>query len=282
MTNNLYQQIEKFYDRSSQLWEDIWGEHMHHGYYGRSGNYKITRRQAQIDLIEELLIYAQVDEANNILDLGCGIGGSTLYLVQKFNANATGITLSSVQVSRARERAKQANLSEKALFFRANALEIPCEDNTFDLVWSLESGEHMPDKTKFLEECYRVLKPEGKLIMATWCHRPTNFLAGELTDDEKKHLEKIYRVYCLPYLISLPEYQKIARNCGFKDIKVDDRSMAVAPFWHEVIKSALAPKAIIGLLKAGWPTIKAALSMGLMSKGYQRGLIRFGLVYAKK
>ena len=276
------QQIKNFYDNSSQLWEQIWGEHMHHGYYGKRGNRKLNRRQAQIDLIEELLIYAQVNNANNILDVGCGIGGSTLYLAQKFNCNGTGITLSPVQVSRATERAKEANLVQQTQFLRANALEMPFEDHTFDLVWSLESGEHMPDKTKFIQECYRVLKPNGKLIMATWCHRSTNSLAGELTDDEKRHLKQIYQVYCLPYVISIPEYYQIISDCGFKDIQTDDWSISVAPFWDVVIDSSFSLPAIIGLWRSGWHTIVGALSLPLMSRGYQRGLIRFGVVYASK
>jgi len=43
--------------------------------------------------------------------------------------------------------------------------------------------------------------------MVTWCHRPIDGLAGGLTADEQKHLADIYRVYCLPYVISLPEYE---------------------------------------------------------------------------
>ncbi len=282
MTSSLYQQIEQFYDASSGLWEQIWGEHMHHGYYGRDGKYKINRRQAQIDLIEELLSWGKIDKAEKIVDVGCGIGGSTLYLAQKYQAKAQGITLSLQQAKRATERAKEAGLAERVSFQVANALEMPFADNSFDLVWSLESGEHMPDKTKFLQECYRVLQPGGKLVMATWCHRPTNSLAGELTADEQKHLKEIYRVYCLPYVISLLEYEAIALNCGFQNIRTDDWSMAVAPFWHVVIDSAFTPQAIVGLLSSGWQTIEAALSLSLMSRGYERGLIRFGLLYGTK
>ena len=286
MSNKLYQQIQEFYDASSGLWEQIWGEHMHHGYYGRAGNYKIERRQAQIDLIEELLIWAGCEEREdaprNIIDVGCGIGGSTLYLAEKFDANATGITLSPVQASRARERAIEANLGHKVQFEVANALLMPFADNTFDLVWSLESGEHMPDKTKFLQECYRVLQPGGKLILATWCHRETNSLAGKLTTEEVKHLQEIYRVYCLPYVISLSEYRAIAIECGFQNLRSDDWSMAVAPFWDVVIDSALNPQAMIGLFSSGWQTIQGALSLNLMSRGYGKGLIRFGLICATK
>ncbi len=286
MSNDLYQQIQQFYDASSGLWEQIWGEHMHQGYYGPSGNYKVERRQAQIDLIEALLQWTGYTNGKSkpqkILDVGCGIGGSSLYLAQKYNADVTGITLSPVQATRAEERASDRGLQGQVTFQVANALKMPFADNQFDLVWSLESGEHMPDKAKFLAECYRVLQPGGTLILATWCHRPTNSLAGALTEDEKRHLAEIYRVYCLPYVISLPEYEAIAVECGFQELRSDDWSIAVAPFWDVVIDSALTPAAIGGLLKSGWRTIEAALSLGLMSRGYRRGLIRFGILAATK
>jgi tocopherol O-methyltransferase len=285
MSNSLYQDIREFYDASSGLWESIWGEHMHHGYYGKNGNYKLDRRQAQIELIEELLLWSGYNESNapqKIIDVGCGIGGSTLYLAQKFGCKATGITLSPVQASRGQERAIEAGLDGQVSFAVANALEMPFEDDTFDLVWSLESGEHMPDKAKFLSECYRVLKPGGKMIFATWCHRETDSWAGDLTPSEVAHLKEIYRVYCLPYVISLSEYRTIATECGFQNMISDDWSIAVEPFWDVVIDTAIAPQAIVGLFKAGCQTIQGALSLGLMSRGYGRGLIRFGLICATK
>ncbi|MBM0743905.1 methyltransferase domain-containing protein [Phormidium sp. CLA17] len=288
MTSTLNQRIQQFYDASSGLWEQTWGEHMHHGYYGADGTQKKERRQAQIDLIEELLHWAGIQQAENILDVGCGIGGSTLYLAKKFQATATGITLSPVQANRATQRAKDAGLasdssaaqSASAQFLVADALKMPFADHSFDFIWSLESGEHMPTKEKFLQECYRVLKPGGKFLFVTWCHRPTE--QQPLTADEQKHLADIYRVYCLPYVISLPEYEAIARSLSFQSIRTADWSTAVAPFWDVVIDSAITPSAIFGLLQSGWGTIQAALSLGLMQRGYQRGLIRFGLLYGEK
>lgn len=280
MTFTLQEQIQRLYDSSSGLWEQIWGEHMHHGYYGADGKEPKERRQAQIDLIEELLRWAKVQQATRILDVGCGIGGSSLYLADKFNAQATGITLSPVQANRAIERARAVGLSDRTQFQVADALAMPFADQTFDFVWSLESGEHMPDKQKFLQECYRVLKPGGTFLMATWCHRPTD--QQPLSPDEQQHLANIYEVYCLPYVISLPDYAAIAQEIGFQSIHTVDWSEAVAPFWNVVIDSAFTPAAILGLVRSGWTTIRAALSLGLMSRGYQRGLVKFGVLSATK
>lgn len=279
MALTLQEKIQRFYDSSSSLWEQVWGEHMHHGYYGATGTERKERRQAQIDLIEELLQWADVQTVEQLLDVGCGIGGSSVYLAQNYRATATGITLSPVQAARATERAAEAGV--KAQFQVADALNMPFPDDFFDLVWSLESGEHMPDKEQFFRECYRVLKPGGTFICATWCHRPVD-AAHPLTAAERTHLEKIYRVYCLPYVISLPEYEQIAVDLGFQQIRTDDWSTAVAPFWDVVIGSALTPGAIAGLLRAGWGTIQAALSLGLMQRGYQRGWVRFGVLTATK
>ncbi|GAB4479514.1 MAG: methyltransferase domain-containing protein [Elainellaceae cyanobacterium] len=276
MPKTLQQQIQIFYDASSGLWEQVWGEHMHHGYYGPAGTERKDRRQAQIDLIEELLGWGGVADATAILDVGCGIGGSSLYLAEKFGATATGITLSPVQARRATERAAAAGLADRTQFQVTDALAMPFADGSFDLVWSMESGEHMPDKTQFLKECHRVLKPGGRFLMATWCHRPID--ESPLTAEEQAHLEKIYRVYRLPYIISLAEYEAIAHSPGYQHLRTADWSAAVAPFWNEVVRSAISPAAVVGLLRAGWGTMQAAMSMGLMQSGYRRGLVRFGVM----
>lgn len=94
------------------------------------------------------------------------------YLAKKFgnNASVTGITLSQVQVDRATKLASDQNVPN-AKFQLMDALDMTFPDNTFDLVWACESGEHMPDKKKYVEEMTRVLKPGGKLVIATWCQR---------------------------------------------------------------------------------------------------------------
>jgi SAM-dependent methyltransferase len=52
-----------------------------------------------------------------------------------------------------------------------DALNMGFPDNSFDLVWACESGEHMPDKKAYVDEMVRVLKPGGTLVIATWCQR---------------------------------------------------------------------------------------------------------------
>ncbi len=279
MPEKLYHNIRQFYDASSALWEETWGEHMHHGYYGPEGTEKRDHYRAQVDLIEELLRWGRINGAGHILDLGCGIGGSSLYLAQKFNARIVGITLSPVQAGRARERAAAAGLSERVRFAVADALHPPFEPGSFDLAWSLESGEHMPDKRRFLQACAEMLAPGGKFLMAAWCRRS---LPPALSSSEKRLLRRLCRVYHLPPLISIEEYQTFAAEAGFTKLRIADWTRAVSPFWKAVARSALSVKSVRGLIRAGWPTIRGALAMNLMIRGYRCGLIRFGLLQGVK
>ncbi|MEM9819364.1 MAG: methyltransferase domain-containing protein [Cyanobacteria bacterium P01_D01_bin.6] len=283
MSSELYQNIQTFYDQSSALWESTWGEHMHHGYYGPTGNHrKHDRYQAQIDLIDQLLRWAEIEQATAILDAGCGIGGSALYLCDRYQAHVSGVTLSPAQATRASERAALAGLSDRAEFLVADVLHTPFPDAQFDFIWSMESGEHYPDKGQFFQESYRLLKPGGRLLMATWCHRPANSLAGPLTESEQHHLDWLYRLYHLPYVLSVPDYAHLAQQSGLGQICTADWSEAVAPFWDDVIVSALNWEAIAGVLQAGWPTIQGAFALGLMRWGFQRGLVRYGIICATK
>ncbi|MEO0867350.1 MAG: methyltransferase domain-containing protein [Cyanobacteria bacterium J06642_11] len=276
----LTDRIQQFYDESSRLWEQVWGEHMHHGYYGVDGHRPVDSPQAaQRDLIEELLCWSHVDAPQSILDVGCGIGGSTLYLASKYRATATGITLSPVQADRATARAQKIGLEDHVQFQVADALAMPFEDDSFELVWSLESGEHMPDKEQFLRECCRVLKPGGRLIVATWCHRSPQ---PPLTHLEQQHLEQVYKLYHLPYVISLGEYRAMAEKLPLQDLQTADWSRAVAPFWQDVVKSALSPQVLLGIVASGWKTVEGAMAIPLMMTGYSTGLIRYGLLTATK
>jgi tocopherol O-methyltransferase len=243
----LKDKIAVFYDQSSPLWEDIWGEHMHMGHYGPAGDEKKTDAQAQIDMVDRLLEWGQVTSPTRVLDVGCGVGGSSRHIARKYpGARVTGVTLSPVQCAHAKERSERAGLSDRTNFEVADALNLPFEDNTFDLLWSMESGEHMPNKEKWLAECQRVLKPGGRMLMATWTHKATEALVcghasnPDLSNKERKLLSKISKYYHLPEWVSTEDYLDIARRLGMQHVRSDDWTDSVAPFWPAVWRTALS------------------------------------------
>lgn len=279
-TEDLKIGIAGFYDRSSLLWENVWGEHMHHGYYIPEN--RTDHQQAQIDLIDEVLKWSNVNNANYVIDVGCGIGGSSRHIAKKYNAKTEGITLSPYQAKRGNELALEQNVEKLCNFQVADALNIPFNNNTFDLVWSLESGEHMPNKKQFINELFRVAQPNGRIIIVTWCHRDLEKNEISLTKSEEKLLKKINRAYYLPKWCSVNDYIQLLQDNGGIDIKREDWSYIIAPFWKAVIKSSLNFKSIWGLMKSGFSTQRGAYAMLLMLSGFNKGLIKFGLLTCTK
>uniref|UniRef100_A0A1J3F842 Tocopherol O-methyltransferase, chloroplastic n=1 Tax=Noccaea caerulescens TaxID=107243 RepID=A0A1J3F842_NOCCA len=283
--------IAEFYNETSGLWEEIWGDHMHHGFYDPDSSVQLSHSdhlEAQIRMIEESLRFAGVTDEEEekmikrVVDVGCGIGGSSRYLASRFGAECIGITLSPFQAKRANDLAAAQSLSNKVSFQVADALDQPFEDGKFDLVWSMESGEHMPDKAKFVKELARVAAPGARIIIVTWCHR--NLSQGEeaLQPWEQNLLDRICKSFYLPAWCSISDYVELLQSLSLQDIKCADWSDNVAPFWPAVIRTALTWKGLVSLLRSGMKGIKGALTMPLMIEGFKKGVIKFGIITCRK
>eukprot|EP00903_Cladosiphon_okamuranus_P010271 g9725.t1 len=280
--------IANFYDKSSGVWEDIWGEHMHHGYYvpGNKPKNMKDHRAAQRFMVGRSLEWAGVQEGGAApktgVDIGCGVGGSSRQISRRFGTSMTGISLSPVQVERAQALSDAAGLGDKCKFQVADALNTPFESDSFDLVWSMESGEHMPHKPKFVGELARICAPGGHVLVVTWCHRDLEEGETELTPQEEKLLGKINKAFYLPRWCSTADYVKYFEDEGLVDVKRADWTENIQDFWPAVIRSSLSLKGIIGLLKSGPVTIRGAIAMVLMIRGYKKGLVKFALITGKK
>ena len=193
--------VAREYDAWTQdgILEYYWGEHIHLGYYNQeemeAGYKKKDFIQAKYDFVDEMMKLGGIDQDVGkdvkVLDVGCGVGGTSRYLAKNLGpkAEVTGITLSPNQVARAQELAVEQDVPN-AKFTVMNALEMDFPDNSFDVVWACESGEHMPDKKKYIEEMMRVLKPGGKFVMATWCQRDDRTVP--FTDKDERDLKFLY------------------------------------------------------------------------------------------
>lgn len=193
--------VAREYDAWTQdgILEYYWGEHIHLGYYNKeemeAGYKKKDFIQAKYDFVDEMMKLGGIDQdvgkQVKVLDVGCGVGGTSRYLAKNLGpkAEVTGITLSPNQVARAQELAVEQDVPN-AKFTVMNALEMDFPDNSFDIVWACESGEHMPDKKKYIEEMMRVLKPGGKFVMATWCQRDDRTVP--FTEKDKRDLKFLY------------------------------------------------------------------------------------------
>lgn len=276
---DLSKDIADFYDVRSAAWETVWGEHMHHGLYDKVDGKKLKGSEAQVRTMSELLRFggllrAKLPRGGKVLDVGCGIGGASRFLARHFgeDCEVTGITLSPIQAKRATELNEENGLSGRVKNEVRNALSTGFPDNHFDIVWSMESGEHMENKQLFLQECARVLKPGGKMVMLAWCIRESN---PPLRVSERFSIRRIMEEYCLPRVAPASEYDTEMVRVGLRGVEVSDWTKRAAPFWGEVVRSAvLNPKGWSVLFKCGWPLIRSALAMRHVIAGIKQGVFR--------
>jgi tocopherol O-methyltransferase len=173
------------------------GEHIHHGYFLRPED---TKETAQVQLIELLLQLSSLSRRSNVLDVGCGIGGTTRYLAREYGCSVTGITISGTQVQMARNfTAKESGVGTqvgaeeyytlgdgKVRFLELDAEKMgeyfhEAPNNPFfDAVWISEAMSHLPDKELFFRNAFSTLNNGGKLIIADW------FKAEQLSSAEMK------------------------------------------------------------------------------------------------
>ena len=118
---------------------------------------------------KELIALAEFKPDMHILDMGCGIGGSTRRLSHETGCRVTGIDLSDEYIDTAERLTDLLNMQDKATFHACSALALPFDDDYFDGVWSLQMSMNVEDKLAWLKEAFRVLKPGGRAVLYEVC-----------------------------------------------------------------------------------------------------------------
>lgn len=269
--------------------EYYWGEHIHLGYYGPDVKYKYRPlNEAQYTFIDEMMKFGGIDPAVDskakVLDVGCGFGGTSRYIARALGpeSEVTAITLSPKQVERAEELAIEQN-TPNVKFMVEDALEMPSfPDNSFDIVWACESGEHMPDKKKYIDQMMRVLKPGGKFVMAVWCQRDDRDVPFDKRD--KRDLQYLYEEWTHPYFISKEAYSELIEGTGVmnKVTAADWVRETIASWRHTIFKGIKDPRGFIFKPKSYIKTLRDAYCIERMHRAFKRGLMEYGMLTATK
>ena len=274
-SHGLVDAIREHYDRLSAFYSTLWGEHIHHGYW-IPGAPDTGRHRAQVRTVEELIAFGEIPPGGYVLDVGCGIGASSIYLASRLGCRVEGITISDAQITRAREKARDSGYADLLNFTLMDGMQTSYPYGTFDCVWSLESCELMPDKADWLRECFRLLKPGGRLVAATWCSR-----GYDLTPAEAALLRTIYRDFAAAYVLPLIEYARLCQAVGFTNVRTEDWTACTRRTWEvgsDLATSLLRrPSYLWRLARRGWHTVRFVRSVPLMRKAYQDGTMRYGV-----
>lgn len=126
----------------------------------------------------------EIRPGDSILDIGCGCGVDAMFAAELTgpNGRVAGVDMSSDMVGRARQNLGLTSLRNVS-FQESSAEDLPFPDESFDVVVSSGVFNLVPDKRKALREVFRVLKPDGRLMMAD------QVLTGYLSEDVKARVD---------------------------------------------------------------------------------------------
>lgn len=266
-------EIRKHYDRLSRFYRMLWGEHLHHGYWENGESIE----RAQVKLMEQLAEKAGIQRGARVLDIGCGLGGSALWLANQYDCRVTGFTISPVQARMATKKAKARGLADQIRFVVVDANAWQPEPESVDVVWIMESSEHFRDKKNFFERCARALKPGGVLAVCAW-------LRGEqcAPDRHRELVATIGRAMFSASLDTLSQYATWMRDVNLKVETAIDITKNVAPTWEHCFRMAQRLKLNWLVHLADAPTRRFVQSFPLMTQAYATGAMAFGLFVARK
>src|ERR1035437_10280680 len=265
--------VRQHYDRLSSLYRIFWGEHLHHGYWDNQQ----SAAQAQVRLMERLAETAQVPRGAEVLDIGCGLGGSAFWLAAQFDCRVTGLTISPVQARMATRKAKARGLSDRVHFQVTDANEWQPEPASVDLVWIMESSEHFRDKSGFFRRCAAALKPGGILAVAAWLRRD-----GPVREDEKELVATIGAAMLSASLDGLSDYRRWMEEAGLWVSAAEDITRFVEPTWTHCARIVERPPVKWLVRFTSSSTRSFVESFPLMRQAYAQGAMAFGLFAAKK
>jgi len=203
--------------------------------------FHIGGRQTTTDLLDQIDLGPQ----DNVLDVGCGIGGTSRFIANRYGARVTGIDLTPEFVETGREINTRLGLQDRVSLRVADALETGLDDNSFDAATMLHVGMNIPDKPALFAEIFRTLRPGGRFAL---------FDIMQMDDGP--------RVYPVPWaagpdscsIAPLSVYRGGLQAAGFEISSVRDRADIAEKFFKAMKKGMQA--------NAGPPPIGLHLIMG--------------------
>jgi len=265
--------IKEHYDKISPYYQKLWGNHIHHGYYITG---KESIKKATENLIRFLVKKSEIKRNSSVFDIGCGVGGTSIWLAKNYKCKVTGMTISPIQVKIAKQLSNKANLKPKPTFFVADANKLDFKEK-YDVLWCVEMISHLKNRKDFFTKCSRLLEKGGKLVITDWFKNPNL---------SNKNIREIIHPIEKGMLVSLwtsQEYRNILEESGLKLKYYEDISENVKKTW-DVCLDIIEDTNLWNLaVEHGEEFVHFLKAFESMKDGFASGALRYEvLVFEKK
>jgi ubiquinone/menaquinone biosynthesis C-methylase UbiE len=280
--NEYHKKIIDYYRDTENAYKDSWDLNnslsIHYGYWDEKVK---SFPQSLLRMNEVMMEAAGMKQSDKILDAGCGVGGSSIFLASAIGCNVTGITLSERQAEQATLNAKQKGVDGLAEFKVMDYCSTDFPDASFDVAWGCESICYADSKEKFIKEAFRLLKPGGRLVVA-------DGFVSEFSNNDNPIIRQWLAGWQVNYLESPGRFKSFMQQSGFDNINYRNISRETSHSSHRLYKFYF-----LASLYLVWKKItfsKPATEMQKTNikackyqyKGMKKSLWEYGLIVGKK
>ncbi len=211
-----HKNIVDYYAATEDAYKDSWDLSnslaIHYGYWDEKVK---SFPESLLRMNEVMMEAAAIKPTDKVLDAGCGVGGSSIFLSERLGCNVTGISLSDRQINKANELAKQKGLQSKVSFELMDYCATSFPNESFDVVWGCESICYADNKEQFIKEAYRLLKPGGRMVVA-------DGFVTDFQNNDSFTIRSWLDGWQVNYLETLDRFAGFMESAGFKNISSKD------------------------------------------------------------
>lgn len=181
---------------------------------------KTRLRPGGITATNWLMSHAKFTSNSEVLEVACNMGTTLIEIAKEYNCQVTGIDMDGHALSEAKKNVANAGVTSNVTLVRGNALNLPFEDNSFDIVINEAMLTMQSQKAKdiALSEYYCVLKPEG--ILLTHDITTNNF-----SKSDQIHLNELLNMATHP--LPIDNWKACVQKAGFTNIIIRTGNMSL-------------------------------------------------------
>ncbi len=283
MESIYHKRIQDYYKKSSWLYKLFWYNSnslgLHLGFWEKDTK---SRQEAILNQNKAILELVKIRKADKILDAGCGVGGTAIYLAKQTGAHITGISITEDQIKHAKNNAEKNKVSSLTTFLQMNYEKTTFPSNSFNIIYGVESICYSYPKINFLKEAYRLLMPGGKLIIEDGysIRKPKD-------SKEKTILDEFKKGWALKELCLFNDMTKYLSLSGFTKIKEIDKTKEIKKsisYMYNLWRFTIPFSFIISFIPLPFfrIIIQNNKSIKAINELYKEGILGYYIHYAEK